>query len=64
VIDATYVGNYSRFINHSCSPNAECQKWTVKGEERIAIFASKDIHIGEEVTYNYNLDWNGGRRVK
>lgn len=26
-IDATSYGNLSRFINHSCSPNSQAQKW-------------------------------------
>jgi len=32
VIDATYYGNTARFINHSCEPNCETQKWNVLGE--------------------------------
>lgn len=28
IIDATSKGNISRFINHSCDPNAMTQKWT------------------------------------
>lgn len=29
IIDATMKGNVSRFINHSCDPNAETQKVSV-----------------------------------
>lgn len=29
IIDATMKGNISRFINHSCDPNAETQKVSV-----------------------------------
>jgi hypothetical protein len=55
VIDATKTGNISRFINHSCAPNAKTQKWSVKGVIRIAFEAIKEIKIGEEITFDYNF---------
>ncbi|CAH9106659.1 unnamed protein product [Cuscuta epithymum] len=55
VIDATYKGNKSRYINHSCCPNTEMQKWTVDGETRIGIFATCDIKRGEHLTYDYQF---------
>ncbi|XXG88037.1 hypothetical protein AAC387_Pa12g0307 [Persea americana] len=55
VIDATYKGNKSRFINHSCQPNTEMQKWRIDGETRIGIFATRDIRKGEDLTYDYQF---------
>ncbi|KAK4408220.1 Histone-lysine N-methyltransferase ASHH3 [Sesamum angolense] len=55
VIDATYKGNKSRYINHSCSPNTEMQKWMIDGETRIGIFATRDIKKGEHLTYDYQF---------
>lgn len=55
VIDATYKGNKSRYINHSCCPNTEMQKWIIDGETRIGIFATRDISKGEHLTYDYHL---------
>ncbi|KAK9124884.1 hypothetical protein Scep_013730 [Stephania cephalantha] len=55
VIDATYKGNKSRFINHSCRPNTEMQKWSINGETRIGIFATRDIKTGEHLTYDYQF---------
>lgn len=46
IIDAGPKGNYSRFMNHSCEPNLETQKWTVNGDIRVGLFTLKDIPAG------------------
>ncbi|XP_019110262.1 histone-lysine N-methyltransferase NSD3 isoform X4 [Larimichthys crocea] len=63
VIDAGPKGNSSRFMNHSCSPNCETQKWTVNGDVRIGLFALCDIEAYTELTFNYNLHCVGNRRT-
>lgn len=55
LIDAHRMGNTARFINHSCDPNCEVQKWTVNRLPCIAIFASRDIEAGEELSFNYKF---------
>lgn len=55
-IDATQKGNISRFINHSCDPNSETQKWTVNGESRIGIFSKRPIKSNEEITFDYQFE--------
>ncbi|XP_055972757.1 histone-lysine N-methyltransferase NSD3 isoform X2 [Sorex fumeus] len=64
IIDAGPKGNYSRFMNHSCNPNCETQKWTVNGDVRVGLFALCDIPAGMELTFNYNLDCLGNGRTK
>ncbi|SPP77988.1 blast:Probable histone-lysine N-methyltransferase CG1716 [Drosophila guanche] len=59
IIDATMRGNISRYINHSCDPNAETQKWTVNGELRIGFFSVKTILPGEEITFDYQYQRYG-----
>jgi hypothetical protein len=51
VIDATRRGNSARWINHSCAPNCEIEE---EGQ-RIFIEARRDIRLGDELTYDYNL---------
>ncbi|KAM4615681.1 histone-lysine N-methyltransferase NSD3 isoform 2-T2 [Polymixia lowei] len=63
VIDAGPKGNSARFMNHSCSPNCETQKWTVNGDVRIGLFTLCDIEAGTELTFNYNLHCVGNRRT-
>jgi len=45
IIDAGPKGNLARFMNHSCEPNCETQKWTVNCIHRVGIFAIKDIPV-------------------
>ncbi|XP_019619104.1 PREDICTED: histone-lysine N-methyltransferase ASH1L-like [Branchiostoma belcheri] len=55
VIDGYKYGCEGRFVNHSCEPNCEMQKWSVNGVYRIGLFALRDIPAGEELTYDYNF---------
>ncbi|XP_044756994.1 histone-lysine N-methyltransferase ash1 [Coccinella septempunctata] len=55
VIDGHRMGGDGRFVNHSCEPNCEMQKWQVNGQFRMALFALRDIEAGEELTYDYNF---------
>uniref|UniRef100_A0A674CIL2 Ash1 (absent, small, or homeotic)-like (Drosophila) n=1 Tax=Salmo trutta TaxID=8032 RepID=A0A674CIL2_SALTR len=55
VIDSYRMGNEARFINHSCEPNCEMQKWSVNGVYRIGLFALRDMSSGTELTYDYNF---------
>ena len=52
-INTKYV--FFRFVNHSCDPNCEMQKWNVNGLQRMAVFAKRDILPSEEITYDYNF---------
>ncbi|KAF1892425.1 hypothetical protein Lal_00010890 [Lupinus albus] len=54
-IDATFKGNTSRFLNHSCDPNCVLEKWQVDGETRVGVFAARSIETGEPLTYDYRF---------
>lgn len=68
LVDAKFKGNLSRFINSSCDPNCQTQKWTdpVTGQTHVGIFAIQDIVPGTELTYNYCFEDFGlaGKRGK
>ncbi|MBN1208776.1 MAG: SET domain-containing protein-lysine N-methyltransferase [Myxococcaceae bacterium] len=49
VLDAAVGGNEARFINHSCDPN--CQ--ALIEDDRIFIYALKNIEPGTELVYDY-----------
>ena len=64
IIDAGTKSNNARFINHSCDPNCQTQKWKVNGETRIGIFSIKNIPAGTELTFDYMLDSLGHEKKK
>lgn len=57
VVDGQYMGNATRFINHSCEPN--CRQYTVSENKydtsvyHLAFFAYEDIPAGTELTFDY-----------
>ena len=55
VIDGHRMGGECRFVNHSCKPNCEMQKWSVNGVYRMALFSSKEIEPNQELNYDYNF---------
>jgi SET domain-containing protein len=53
VIDAREYGNFTRFINHSYSPNLT-SRWIISGGVgHIIFFANRLILPGEQLTYDY-----------
>ena len=52
VINPEVGGNESRWINHSCDPNCEA----IEEDDRIFIYALRDIKPGEELFYDYSLE--------
>jgi len=61
-IDAINFGNESRFINHSCDPNAVvfnlAGEYNINCFHRVALFAARTIKKGEEITIDYKWDKN------
>jgi hypothetical protein len=61
-IDARREANLSRFINHSCDPNAILVTITVNHMFRNGIFALQDISAGSFLSYDYHFDTRHGDR--
>ncbi|XP_053569697.1 histone-lysine N-methyltransferase SETD2 isoform X2 [Bombina bombina] len=64
IIDATQKGNCSRFMNHSCEPNCETQKWTVNGQLRVGFFTTRVVPAGSELTFDYQFQRYGKEAQK
>ena len=55
-IDASVMGNITRFINHSCAPNCAVHQIIVHNEPRLAIYTCKPIAAGTPLSIAYNFD--------
>lgn len=56
-IDGSPRSNIARYINHSCTPNAEA---IVTQRRRVWIWSTKKIKPGEEITYDYGKEYFEG----
>ena len=52
VINPEIDGNEARWANHSCDPNCEA----IEEDDRIFIYAIRDIERGEELFYDYAME--------
>ena len=55
-IDGNVRSNIARLINHSCDPNCEA----IIEDDRIWIYALKNIQPGVELAYDYKYERTGG----
>lgn len=67
LIDASRMGNLTRFTRHSASPNCCFQKWWIDGLPRMCMFTSRAVKTGDELTYNHSnplFDGNSPKRSR
>lgn len=56
-IDGSPRANIARYINHSCTPNAEAY---ITQRRRVWIWSTRNIKPGEEITYDYGKEYFEG----
>lgn len=57
IIDGAIGGNATRHLNHSCLPNCFAQEEDgPRHRLRVALYALRDIHAGEELFLDYSLE--------
>ncbi|XP_063301516.1 histone-lysine N-methyltransferase SUV39H2 [Pelobates fuscus] len=62
-VDAARYGNISHFVNHSCDPNLQVFNVFIDNLDvrlpRIALFSTRHIRAGEELTFDYQMKGYG-----
>ncbi len=53
IIDPAIYGNWTRYINHSCEPNAHYEAVKLGQRQAIVIQTRREIGFGEELTADY-----------
>ena len=64
LINAKYKGNYTRYINHSDSPNLKPIYIYNEGLLHICFVTIKDIHAGQQLLYDYGPKYWKNRKNK
>ena len=66
-LDASHAGNVARFVNHSCAPNCRIRSvlWDSSDPRlaHLALYALRDIEVGEELTYHYRYTVKKGSKT-
>lgn len=63
-LDALRVGNWTRFMNHSCAANASFVYKRVGGTVRVCVEVMRCIEVGEEVSVDYGSGYWVGMRER
>lgn len=57
------ISNIFKLMNHSLNPTVVLVGRRVQGKYRMEVLASRDIYDGEQLTYNYSMDyWGKGKQ--
>jgi histone-lysine N-methyltransferase SETD1 len=55
ILDATSMGAFARFMNHSCEANCFARIINMEGHKKIVVYSKVDIPAGSEITYDYKF---------